>query len=425
MKAENKELVELALEGDEEAFGQLVRIYQNAVYATTFQIVGNFADAQDITQEVFVEAYTKLHQLRLPDKFANWLRSITMNTCRMWIRSRKSQPELEESDINSGDGSVSDESGLYEQLMSALTLLPEDQRTVIILHYIDDLSYGQIGKFLGIPVGTVRSRLHRAREKLKRRTVVVKEVLDKVKLDPDCPEAVNGTISELEEHIRDEERKLEADPENSAVHFELGCLYTMIYTIIDMRWFKSEKVLAEKALGHLEKGEEYGNGSAGAHLKMAQVYSHMGEAEKVREMVEKAGHFSDLKEEAEWINSIFSTPMGLATLLMAKGRYAEAEAKIKMSLELSSDHVAEAYTMMARANAGKDDTDKTIVLLKKALELSQANKDKKPKPNWFFPENSVDWAPEKIADYVRKYKEFDGIRKDPQFQDLLQAPSSA
>jgi len=421
MKAKNGGLVELALEGDEEAFGQLVRIYQNAVYATTFQIVGNFADAQDITQEVFVEAYTKLHQLRSPDRFANWLRAVTMNTCRMWIRNRKSQPELEESDISSGDGSASDESELYEQLMSALTLLPEEQRAIIILHYIDDLSYEQIGKFLGVPVGTVRSRLHRAREKLKRRTAMVKEVLDKIKLDPDCPEAVDGTISELEELIQGKERKLEADPENSAVHFELGCAYTMIHTIISMRWFKGEKVLAEKALGHLEKGEEYGNGSAGAHLKMAEVYLNMGELEKVREMIERAGRFSDMKEEEAWINSIFSTPMVWATLLMSKGRYAEAEAKIKMSLELSSDHVAEAYVMMARANAGKGDTHQAMILLKMALESSLANKGKKPKPNWFLPEYSVDWIPEQVADYVRKYKEFDVMREDSQFQELLEA----
>ena len=94
MKVKNGRLVELALEGDEKAFGQLVKIYQNAVYATAFQIVGDFADAQDITQEVFVEAYIKLHQLRSPDRFAGWLRSVTMNTCRMWIRNRKSLPDI-------------------------------------------------------------------------------------------------------------------------------------------------------------------------------------------------------------------------------------------------------------------------------------------------------------------------------------------
>lgn len=419
MKPEDKEIIESALAGSAEAFGQLFKTYRNAVYATAFRIIGNFADAQDVTQEVFIEAYTKLYQLRSPNKFAGWLRTVTVNRCKMWMRNHKNQPEFEENETGLNDGSASDGDKLYEQLMSALTLLPEEQRTVIILRYIDSLSYENISEFLGISVGTVKSRLHRAREKLKRRTAMVKEVLERVKLDPDCPESVSGTISELEEHIQGEERKLEADPKNSAVHFELGCAYAAIHGIISRRWFKSEKVIAEKALRHLEKGEEYGNGSAGAHLMMAEVYVQMGDIDKVREMVEKAGHFSDLKAEEGWIDGILGRPMELAPVLMAKGRYDETEARINMALELSTNHAAEAHTMMARAIAGKGNADRAMLLLKKALEFSQANKNKKPKPNWVLPENSVDWKPEEVINYVKKYKEFDIIREIPKLKELL------
>jgi len=139
MKVNDRELVEMALKGDKEAFGKLVRIYQNAVYTIVFRIIGNFADAQDITQEIFIEAYTKLYQLKEPDKFAGWLRSIALNTCKMRVRSRKNLPK--NTIISNESADTTNETGLYEQLTSTLTLLPEEQRTVLVLRCIDDLPY--------------------------------------------------------------------------------------------------------------------------------------------------------------------------------------------------------------------------------------------------------------------------------------------
>jgi len=416
MKVNDREMVEMALKGDKEAFGKLVRIYQNAVYTTVFRIIGNFADAQDITQEIFIEAYTKLYQLKEPDKFAGWLRSISINTCKMMVRSRKNLPE--NAIISNESVDTINETGLYEQLTSTLTLLPEEQRTVLVLRCIDDLSYEQIGKFLGITIGTVKSRLHRARERLRRKIIMVKEVLDSVKLDPNFPEKVKRTISEIEEVIQNEGKKLETEPANSAAHFELGCGYAVLYQILLINLSRNEKAIAERAIEHLKKATEYGDGTAGVYLKMAEVYSSMGEVEKVKEMVNKARCFYDLREE-EWINSILSGPLCIAMICLGKGQYTEAEAMIRMSLELTSTHNAEAYTMMARAYAGKCNTPQAITALKKALEFSQSNEGKKPKLRWVLPENSVDWTAAKVSDYVRKCKEFDTIRNDPQVLALL------
>ncbi len=107
-------------------------------------------------------------------------------------------------------------------------------------------------------------------------------------------------------------------------------------------------------------------------------------------MVDKAKCFSDLEEEGCWLDSILAGPMIGARLCMGKERYAEAEAKIRMGLELTTSHAAEAYTLMARANTGKGDQTQAMISLKKALELSQANKGSQPKLYWVLPENSVD-----------------------------------
>ena len=87
MNTQDTELVLRALQGDKKAFGELVDKHQGVVYGLCFHLVGNFADAQDLAQEAFVQAYLDLHQLREPDKFANWLYRVTMNVCN-WQKTK-------------------------------------------------------------------------------------------------------------------------------------------------------------------------------------------------------------------------------------------------------------------------------------------------------------------------------------------------
>ncbi len=358
------ELVNKAMNGDAEAFGELVRIYQNAVYAIALRFTGNFSDAHDLTQETFIQAYIKLYQLASPDKFASWLKAIAVNTGKMWIRNHKS--DFESINIpNPVD--LFNEDNLYGQLISMLSILPEDQRMIIVLRYIDELSYQQIGEFLGLPIGTVRSRIHRAKSKLKRGIFMIKEILDKIRLDTNFSEGVRKTISELEESVQDFERKLDDDPNNSAIHFEIGCGYAALYEIVVTHSLESKKILAEKAIGHLQKSAELGGGTAGVYIKMAEVYGFIGEYENVKKMIDKAGCYSSLEEESEWIQSIITSPLTRASLSINKGMYAEIIDRITNALEIMDlkHNKAEAYAWISACQAGKGEYAQSITSLGK------------------------------------------------------------
>jgi RNA polymerase sigma factor (sigma-70 family) len=88
MKLSDEVIIRRCLEGDGNAFSLLVEKYQNAVYGLCYHIVGNFADAQDLTQESFIQAYLDLTQIKIPSKFASWLYRVTVNVCKMWLRNR-------------------------------------------------------------------------------------------------------------------------------------------------------------------------------------------------------------------------------------------------------------------------------------------------------------------------------------------------
>ena len=94
MELSDEAAVGRCLEGDRNAFSLLVEKYQNAVYGLCYHMVGNFADAQDLTQEAFVRAYVDLAKIREPSKFASWLNRLTVNVCRMWLRKRKGLDSL-------------------------------------------------------------------------------------------------------------------------------------------------------------------------------------------------------------------------------------------------------------------------------------------------------------------------------------------
>ncbi len=86
MALDDSTLVQQSLNGNTDAFGALVKKYQSAAYGLAFHIVKNFADAQDLAQESFIEAYKNLEKLRDKSKFASWLKGITANVCKMWLR---------------------------------------------------------------------------------------------------------------------------------------------------------------------------------------------------------------------------------------------------------------------------------------------------------------------------------------------------
>ncbi len=178
MRTEDGHIINKCLDGDSAAFGFLVDKYKASVYAWAYSRLRNFHDAEDISQEVFIKAYQKLHTLKRWDNFLAWLYAITSNKCKNFIRSKCNRPDREF--VEDQDASIFDppslnsyQDGLVrESLHEALDSLPETYQEVLTLYYLGGMSSKEIAQFLGTSPDTVRQRLSRARAKLK------KEMLD-------------------------------------------------------------------------------------------------------------------------------------------------------------------------------------------------------------------------------------------------------
>ncbi len=185
MKEEtDQQIIREYLDGNTKAFNVLINRYQYAVYGMCYHFAHNFADAKDLTQETFIQAFTKLDQLRNPQKFSSWLRQITMNVYRMWRRNQERYPKVsiekvgEENLVDKQSPSPQKEIEINElraKVRRAISSLSEKNRLTLTLYYIDGLTYEEIGTFLDIPKTTIKSRLYKARKKLK------KEVLQMTK----------------------------------------------------------------------------------------------------------------------------------------------------------------------------------------------------------------------------------------------------
>jgi RNA polymerase sigma factor (sigma-70 family) len=179
MRTEDGYIISRCLNGDPSAFGLLVDKYKESIYALSYSKIGNFHDAEDITQEVFIKAYQKLNTLRRWDSFLAWLYSITSNLCRMWLRSHSRRPDSEyiEDDVAKALSNSSLESYRDEELIAsvheALDSLPEIHRQVLTLFYLGGMSTNQIARFLGTSSNTITQRLYRARSRMKEEMLVM------------------------------------------------------------------------------------------------------------------------------------------------------------------------------------------------------------------------------------------------------------
>lgn len=179
----DRELVQAVKTGNHEAFATLVKRYHRLVYGICYRMTANPSDAEDLAHDAFVEAYLKLHQLREAEKFAPWLKTLTLNLCRMWYRQNKHDIEIDELPLIPFISVTEDES-MYERLSYGLSKISATQRLLLILHYWEGLSYEEMAKFLEIPIGTVMSRLHRARHALKQLMEQMVE-MEEIPMNPD------------------------------------------------------------------------------------------------------------------------------------------------------------------------------------------------------------------------------------------------
>jgi RNA polymerase sigma-70 factor (ECF subfamily) len=169
--ATERALVERARDGDLDAFEEIVRARIDAVFRLTMAILGNEADARDATQEAFVQAWARMGTIRDPGRFDAWLQRVTVNASRMVHRSRRRRAvrEIPERHLSrTATYAASADRDDSHVLDVALQRLDIDQRTILVLHHLEGHSVAELADLLGIPVGTVKSRLHTARGALQK-----------------------------------------------------------------------------------------------------------------------------------------------------------------------------------------------------------------------------------------------------------------
>jgi len=169
MRTEDGYIIQQCLSGDSAAFGLLVEKYRKGIYALAISRVGNLHDAQDITQEVFITAYSKLRTLRSWDNFVGWLYRITSNQCKMFLRNRSRHPDQEFKPEMMDETSIDSyqENQVYESVHEALDSLPDTYREVMNLRFFGGMTVKEISRFLGVSPGTIDRRISGALARLK------------------------------------------------------------------------------------------------------------------------------------------------------------------------------------------------------------------------------------------------------------------
>ena len=176
-------LVTRAKKGDLDAYGQIVRRFQDMAYGFGFSILGDFHLAQDAAQEAFIEAYRQLGQLEKPAAFPGWFRKIVFKHCDRIMRNKT----VPTTSLDAAAGiaanntqpiAAAEKYEMKEKILEAIKTLPEHQRTATTLFYINGYSQKEVAAFLDVPVPTVKKRLHDSRKKLKERMInMVEETL--------------------------------------------------------------------------------------------------------------------------------------------------------------------------------------------------------------------------------------------------------
>lgn len=188
MEAKEKRLIKKIKKGDHQAFAEMVDKYKNKVYVICFRMVGNKQEAEDLSQETFLRAYRYIEQYDMERKFSTWLFRIATNLSIDALRRRKPGVSLD-AELPGTEGlaleailpdnqASPDEKMVQNELETAvqkeIQRLPEKYRTAIVLKYLEDLSLKEISEIMEIPVATVKTRIHRGREQLRKYLIVLR-----------------------------------------------------------------------------------------------------------------------------------------------------------------------------------------------------------------------------------------------------------
>ena len=176
------ELIDDAINGNEDAFGIIMERYKNSLYGLIFKMVRNHEETEDLVQEAFIKSYNALESFNKQYSFSTWLFKIASNNCIDHLRKRRLQTTSIDAPIRTDEGSISQDlpdtsyspekdslrNELFVSVNSIIEELPDKYKEVINLRHKEDKSYDEISQALDIPIGTVKARIFRAREILKK-----------------------------------------------------------------------------------------------------------------------------------------------------------------------------------------------------------------------------------------------------------------
>ena len=209
MKANDVDLIQRVLDGDQDAFTALVNKYQKSVHALVWRKIGDFHIAEELTQDVFLKVYKRLSTLKRPEHFPGWLYVIATRHCFSWLRKKQlptksldamSTAELEEICYAQYKANRSSESAIEHQselVNRLLKELPESERTVVTLYYLAEMTSDEISAFLGVSPNTVRSRLRRARERLEKKESIIQDAFNNFQLSANLTENIVREVARI------------------------------------------------------------------------------------------------------------------------------------------------------------------------------------------------------------------------------------
>ena len=210
MKANDVDLIQGVLDGDQDAFTVLVDKYQKSVHALVWRKIGDFHIAEELTQDVFLKVYKRLSTLKRPEHFPGWLYVIATRHCFSWLRRKRvptksldamSTAELEEVCYAQYEVARDEETTVEHQrelVKRLLKKLPESERTVVTLYYLAEMKSEEISTFLGVSSNTVRSRLRRARERLEKEESIIQDVFNNFQLSPHLTKNIVREIARIQ-----------------------------------------------------------------------------------------------------------------------------------------------------------------------------------------------------------------------------------
>lgn len=182
MTPDERQLIERCRQGDRQAFDELVRRYEKQAYNLAYRLTGNYDDASDVVVEAFVRVFQGLHTFRGDSQFRTWLHRVVVNTFLDMRKRSRGRPNLsleeqieldgdlferQVEDHSPGPQELVEQEEVEQALQQAIAQLSPERRILIVLYHFENLSYEEIAQMLNLPVGTVKSRLNRARSALR------------------------------------------------------------------------------------------------------------------------------------------------------------------------------------------------------------------------------------------------------------------